>query len=84
MRAGECPSGIYPSYPMTPPTPAQQQQADSDMIFTQITSGDFHTLKEAEAVVTLFYVPDMSISRAGISHALGRLKRYFATNGSSS
>jgi hypothetical protein len=59
---------------------AQKQQEDSDMIFTQITTGDFATLQEAEATIALFYVPDTSISRAGISHAIGRLKKYYATN----
>jgi hypothetical protein len=51
---------------------------DSDMIFTQITSGDFPTLKMAEQAVCVIYVPDMTISRAGISHALSRLERHYA------
>lgn len=42
----------------------ERQQADSDTIFAQITSGDFSTMEEAESVIALFYVPDMTISRA--------------------
>ncbi len=61
-------------------TTPEKQQSDSDMIFLQITSGDFSTLQEAESAIALFYVPDMTISRAGISHALGRLKRHFTSN----
>lgn len=48
------------------------------MIFTQITTGDFASMDEARTTVALFYVPDMSISRAGISHALKRLEKHFA------
>lgn len=55
----------------------EQQQYDSDTIFTQITTGDFNSLEEAQQVIALFYVPDGSISRAGISHALKRLERHF-------
>lgn len=55
-----------------------RQQADSDMIFTQITSGDFNTFEEAQQAVVFFYIPDLSISRAGISHALKRLEKHFA------
>jgi hypothetical protein len=54
-------------------------QRDSDMIFTQITSGDFPTMKMAEQAICLLYVPDMTISRAGISHALTRLERHYAS-----
>lgn len=52
-------------------------QADSDMIFTQITSGDFPTFELANQAVCLFYVPDMKISRGGIAHALGRLEKHY-------
>jgi hypothetical protein len=59
---------------------AEKQQSDSDMIFMQITHADFATLQEAESAIVVFYVPDMTISRAGISHAIGRLKRHFSGN----
>lgn len=56
-----------------------QQQQDSDMIFDQITSmGGFNSMDEIRATIALFYVPDMAISRAGISHALKRLEKHFA------
>jgi len=54
-----------------------QQQKDSDMIFTQITSGSFSNYTEAELALVTLYVPDTSISRSGISHAMVRLKAHF-------
>jgi hypothetical protein len=54
----------------------EQQMKDSDMIFTQISSGDF-SLADYEAAICMLYVPDMSISRSGISHALKRLERHY-------
>ena len=57
----------------------EQQMKDSDMIFTAVTSGDFSNYKEAERVVVMGYVMDMSVSRAGISHALKRLEKHYAT-----
>lgn len=59
----------------------EQQQYDSDTIFTQITTGDFSSFEEARQVIAHFYVPDGSISRAGISHALKRLERHFTKDG---
>lgn len=55
----------------------EQQQKDSDMIFTQISSGDFDDFKMAESAVLMLYVMDQTISRAGISHALKRLERHY-------
>lgn len=55
----------------------EQQQYDSDTIFMQITTGDFSSFEEAQTVIAHFYVPDGSVSRAGISHALKRLERHF-------
>lgn len=55
----------------------QTWQQDSDMIFTQVTSGDFDDYKMAERLVCMLYVPDMTVSRAGISHALSRLERHY-------
>ena len=62
---------------MKAPETLQQQTRDSDMIFTQI-SGAFENADEAKQAILLLYVPDMSISRAGISHALGRIERHYA------
>ena len=56
----------------------EQQMSDSDTIFTQISSGDFDDFKMAEQTVVMLYVVDMSFSRAGISHALKRLERFYA------
>ncbi len=60
-----------------PETPEQQSQ-DSDMIFAQITSGDFQSYAEAQDAVVAIYIPDMTVSRAGISHAMKRLEGHFA------
>ena len=54
----------------------EQQMKDSDMIFTQISSGDFNSDNFMGAICSL-YVPDMSISRSGISHAMTRLVRHY-------
>lgn len=55
----------------------EQQTKDSNMIFTQITSGDFRTLDEAKQALVMFYITDLTISRSGISHALKRLEKHF-------
>ena len=55
----------------------EQQSKDSDMIFTQVTSGSFEDYEQAERTVVTFYAPDLTISRAGISHALKRLQQYY-------
>lgn len=53
-------------------------QADSDMIFTQVSTGAFDNYAQAEDLIVMLYVPDLTISRAGISHAMTRLKRFYA------
>ena len=55
----------------------KQQMEDSDAIFTAISTGNFDNFKQAERMVVMAYVTDMSFSRAGISHALKRLKRFY-------
>ena len=55
----------------------EQQIKDSDMIFTQITNGNFDDYQQAESAIVVLYVQDMTISRAGISRALGRIKKYY-------
>ncbi len=51
---------------------------DSDIIFTAITSGDFAIFEQAQQMVEIRYVADLSFSRAGIYHALKRLEKYYA------
>lgn len=70
MRANDAEAVAAPS--------REQWQRDSDMIFKQITSGDFKDIGEAEAAVVYLYLPDMTISRQGISHALNRLDLHYA------
>ena len=55
----------------------EQQMKDSDMIFTQITSADYDNISDANRVIVTLYVPDMTISRAGISHALKMIEKHF-------
>ena len=54
----------------------EQQMKDSDMIFTQISTSAIDNFEEAERLLVM-YIMDMTISRAGISHARGRLKQYY-------
>ncbi len=58
----------------------EQQEKDSDMVFTAISTGDFDDFKQAEQAVVMLYVMDMSVSRSGISHALKRLERHYGAN----
>lgn len=55
----------------------EQQMKDSEMIFNQITSGGFDNFSEVNQAIVMLYVPDMTISRAGISHALKRLEKHY-------
>ena len=50
-----------------------------DTVFTAISTGAFDNYAEAEAAVTLFYIPDMNFTRAGICAALKRLKIHYET-----
>lgn len=52
-------------------------QQDSDLIVQVITSGDFDDYATAELAVVRLFVPDLEFSRAGISHALTRLKAHY-------
>lgn len=54
-----------------------KQMADSEIVFTAISTSDFDDYEQAQQAVCLFYVPDMSFSRAGISHALKRLETFY-------
>jgi len=56
----------------------EQQIKDSNMVFTQVSTGGFSDYKEAERFICMAYVPDMSISRSGISHAMKRLEKFYA------
>ena len=64
---------------MRAPETPEQQQIDSDMIFTQVTCADIDTYTEAEALVSLVYILDPTVSRAGIASALERLQRHYAS-----
>lgn len=59
------------------PETYEDQMKDSDMIFTQVSSAAYDTFDEANRVIVMLYVTDMSISRAGISHALKRLEEFY-------
>ena len=61
------------------PESAQTMIADSDRIFTAITSGGgINTFEEANRIVAVGYIMDLSFSRSGISHALKRLQKHFS------
>jgi len=53
---------------------------DSDIIFTAISTSAFESFKEAETAIVMLYVPDITFSRAGISHALKRLEDFYSKN----
>jgi len=55
----------------------EQQMKDSDIIFTAISTSNYDDLQMAERAVIIFYITDMSFSRAGISHALKRLEKFY-------
>lgn len=56
----------------------ERQFKDSDIIFTAISTSGARDFKEAERMVVMGYVTDMSVSRAGISHALKRLEKFYS------
>lgn len=60
------------------PMDEQSWEKDSDMVFTAISTGNFDNFEMAQQAVFVFYIPDMSISGPGISHALKRLERFYA------
>jgi len=49
---------------------------DSEMIFAAVSTAAGN-LEEAKRMLTVFYVPDLSFSRSGISHALKRLEKHY-------
>jgi hypothetical protein len=55
----------------------EEQKKWSDRIFNAVSNGGARDYHQAESMVISFWVPDMSVSRAGISHALERLKRHY-------
>ena len=55
----------------------EQQMQDSDTIFTAISTGDYDNFDMAKRAVFAIYIPDLSFSRAGISHALKRLEKFY-------
>ena len=59
----------------------EQQMKDSNMIFTQISTSAIDNFQDANSLLMTIYIPDMTISRAGISHALKRLEKHYNTKG---
>ncbi len=55
----------------------EQQMKDSEMICAQIFGAEYDTFADAQRTIVTIYVPDMTISRAGISHALKKIKQDF-------
>jgi predicted Zn-dependent protease len=55
----------------------EKQNLDADQIFNIISPAGYDNFAQAERAVCLFFVYDMSYSRAGISKALGMLERHF-------
>jgi hypothetical protein len=55
--------------------------ADSDQVFEAITTSGFETIEEAKQCLVVMYMPDLSFSRAGISHALKRLEAHYRDKG---
>lgn len=55
----------------------EKQMEDSDIIFTAISSAGYESIEDAKRIAVLGYVTDMSFSRAGISHALKRLEKFY-------
>ena len=60
-----------------PPETTEQMMKDSDMIFTQMTTSIFN-YEEVKRFLVSVYVTDLTISRAGISHAMKRLEEYYS------
>ena len=57
--------------------PYDQQMKDSDNIFSVLTTSAFKTEKEALQALVIMYIPDLTYSRSGISHAEKRIKQHF-------
>jgi hypothetical protein len=56
----------------------EQQERDAEMIFNQITNGDFKNNTEATQALVALYIPDMTISRSGISLAMKKLENHYS------
>jgi hypothetical protein len=53
------------------------QMKDSDRIYREVIRCGFDTNAEAQQMIVLTYIPDMSISRSGISHASKRVEKFY-------
>ncbi len=58
------------------------QNRDSNIIFTAISTASYESFEEANRAVVMLYVPDMTVSRSGISHALKRLEQHYSIRSS--
>ncbi len=56
----------------------EQQIKDSNIIFTAISTAGYDNFEQAQRMVVIGYVTDMSFSRSGISHALKRLEKHYS------
>ena len=54
-----------------------KQNEDAERIFTAVSTSGALDYKDAERMVVMFYVPDMSFSRGGISLALTKLEKFW-------
>ena len=59
----------------------EQQMKDSDMIIKQLTTSNNISHDECKRMIAMLYVPDMTISRSGISHAMKRIDEYYSEGG---
>ena len=59
----------------------ENQMKDSDTIFTAVSTSKAKNFEEANRIVVVGYIMDMSFSRAGISHALKRLEKFYKKAG---
>jgi hypothetical protein len=55
----------------------EKWEKDSDIVFTAISTSGALDYRDAERMVVMMYVPDMSFERGGISHALKRLEKFW-------
>jgi len=49
----------------------------ADHIFKLVSTSGAESFKEAEQMIIMFYIPDMSYSRGGICLAIKRLRRFW-------
>lgn len=68
------PNVLYPGTPPDPSSAAYKEQVEQ---ITKMIGESAETFSEAQQMVTMLFVPDMSYHRGAISQALGELQRDF-------